>query len=57
MIIIYALCICIILLLIICIRCLLVGIKDLCLELAGIYNLLNDIRYMLSEQDEKNNDL
>lgn len=49
MILLYALCICIILLLIVCIRSIAVGVKDLVYELAGIYNLLSDIRYRLQD--------
>ena len=48
----YGLCICIIILLIVCIRCLLVGVKDICLELAGIFNLVSDIRYELTKQND-----
>lgn len=48
------LCVCIIVLLIVGIRCLIDGIKDLCYELAGIYNLVSDIRCQLTEKDELN---
>lgn len=52
MILLYGLCICIILLLLICIRSIVVGIKDLVYELAGIYNLLSDIRCRLQNNED-----
>jgi len=52
MIFLYFLCICIIILLIIGIRCLLDGFKDLCYELAGIYNLVSDIRCLLQKNED-----
>jgi len=55
MILLYVLGICIILLLLICIRSIAAGVKDLVYELAGIYNLLSDIRCQLqnNEDDEE----
>lgn len=54
MIFLYFLCICIVILLIIGVRCLMDGIKDLCYEMAGIYNLVSDIRCQLTKEDELN---
>lgn len=52
MILLYVLCICIIILLIICIRSIAVGVKDLVYEVAGIYNLVSDIRCRLQDNED-----
>lgn len=52
MILLYVLCICIIILLIICIRSIAVGVKDLVYEVAGIYNLVSDIRCRLKDNED-----
>lgn len=48
----YILCVCIIILLIICIRSITVGVKDLVYELAGIYNLVSDMRCRLQDNED-----